>query len=81
MDKAFWQGIVDADYAVPATHTLADLTPELLSLLGLPDAQLKDALAFIILENWIDRGLYSADELRAMAMQLIGNLKIGLGEQ
>lgn len=81
MDKAFWQGIVDADYAVPATHTLADLTPELLALLGLPDAQLKDGLALIILENWIDRGLYSADELRAMAMQLIENLKIGLGEQ
>jgi hypothetical protein len=81
LDKAFWQGIMDADYAVPPTHTLANLTPELLSFLGSPDPQLRDVFGYFILSTWIERDLYSADELRAMATQFVENLKVGLGEQ
>lgn len=81
MDTAFWQGIVDADYAVPPTHTLADLTGELLALLGSTDAHLRDGLAYPILEAWISRSQYTTDEIRAMIAQLTKNLTIGLGEQ
>ncbi|HEY7356476.1 MAG TPA: DUF2785 domain-containing protein [Ktedonobacterales bacterium] len=81
LDKAFWQSIVDADYAVPAEHTPTDLTPKLLALLSSTDPYLRDAIAYPILEAWISRDLYTADDLRAMAGQLSGNLKVGLGEQ
>lgn len=81
VDKAFWQGIMDADYAVPPTHTLLDLTRELFSFLGSPDPELRDVVSYFVLTTWIDRGLYSDDELRAMATQLVENLKISLGEQ
>jgi len=81
LEKAFWQGIIDADYAVPSEHTLADLTSELLSFLGSTDPQLRDGVAYPILEAWISRDLYTTAELRAMAKQLGENLKHGLGEQ
>ncbi|HEY7355343.1 MAG TPA: DUF2785 domain-containing protein [Ktedonobacterales bacterium] len=81
MDKAFWQGIIDADYAAPSEHTPTDLTSELLALLGSTDSYLRDATAYPILEAWISRDLYTADELRALAGQLSENLKLGLGER
>jgi hypothetical protein len=81
LDNAFWQGIADADYAVPSGHTVIDLTPELLSLLGSTDPHLRDGLAYPILERWITSNLYTADALRGMTMQLAENLKRGLGEQ
>jgi hypothetical protein len=34
MDKAFWQAIIESDYAVPEGHAVASLTPELLAYLG-----------------------------------------------
>jgi hypothetical protein len=81
LDKAFWQGIIDADYAVPPGHALADLTCELLSLLGSIDPQLRDVFAYPILEAWISHDQYTGEELREMAGQLGENLKVGLGEQ
>ncbi len=81
MDKAFWQGIVDADYTIPSTHTLADLTRELLALLGSTDPHLRDVFGYPILATWMSRGLYTAEELRVMAAQLTDNLRVGLGEQ
>ncbi len=81
MDKTFWQGIVDADYTIPSTHTLADLTRELLALLGSTDPHLRDVFGYPILATWMSRGLYAAEELRAMAAQLTDNLNVGLGER
>ncbi|HEY7350725.1 MAG TPA: DUF2785 domain-containing protein [Ktedonobacterales bacterium] len=81
MDKAFWQGVLDADCAVPPNYTPTDLTRELLSYLGSTDHQLRDVFGYPILAAWISQKLYTADELRAMTTQLIGNLKIGLGEK
>lgn len=72
---------MDSDYAVPTTHTLPDLTRELFSFLGSPDPELRDMFGYFILTTWIERGLYSDNELRAMATELAENLKIGLGEQ
>jgi hypothetical protein len=81
LEKAFWQGIIDADYAMPAEHTISELTPELLSLLGSTDLHLRDGIAYSILERWISHDLYTTAELRAMTKQLGENLKHGLGEQ
>ncbi len=81
MDKAYWQAIVDAEYAVPANRSVAELTPELLSLLGSTDPYLRDKYAYPILATWLDKGLYNVRETRAMALHLLSNLSAGLGEQ
>lgn len=79
-DKSFWQAIVDAGYAVPAGYSLGDLTPALLGNLGSPDPVLRDDLAYMILATWVSRGEYGSGELRAMAADLLGNLRQGIGE-
>ncbi len=80
MNKAYWQTIIHNDYTVPADQTIQSLTPELLIALGSPDSELRDEIAYPILEKWLTKDLYSADELRAMIAQLSHNLTVGLGE-
>src|SRR4051794_21396157 len=82
MDKAFWQAVLDADGAVPAGHTVTELTPELLGYLGSTDPFLRDDVAFEVLAAWIVRdNLYPPDQLRAIGDVLAHNLTIGLGQQ
>lgn len=81
MDKAFWHSIVANDYAIPSEPSLASMTAELLQYLGSTDSELRDELAYPILERWIDTGCYGSDELRSMARQLAHNLTVGLGAQ
>lgn len=79
MDKAFWQKIIDNDFPVPSNHTLEELTDKLLGYLGLIDSELRDDIGFLILANWIDRGLYPPERLRQMISSLKQNLQLGLG--
>jgi len=82
MDKSFWRSILEADGAVPVGHTVAELTPELLSYLGSTDPFLRDEVAFEVLAAWIVRDRrYSPAEMRTLGDQLAHNLKAGLGEQ
>ena len=82
MDKAFWQAIVESDYTVPPDYTVADLTAELLQLLGSADIEVRDPFGYMILAHWMIRDrYYSPSELSAMAAQLIPNLAVGLGDQ
>jgi hypothetical protein len=82
MDRAFWQSVIDADGALPAGHTVAELTPELLGYLGSIDPFLRDEVAFEVLAAWIVRdNLYPPDQLRAIGDALADNLTIGLGQQ
>jgi hypothetical protein len=81
MDNAYWQAIVDSDYALPANRSVAELTPELRSMLGSTDPHLRDKYAYPILATWMSKGLYNLQETRAMALQLLSNLSVGLGEQ
>lgn len=80
MDKAFWRSIVNANYAAPASYSVATLTTELLTKLGSTDPVWRDELAYPILEHWIHRGYYSASELRELAAAMLANLRIGIGE-
>lgn len=80
MDKAFWQGILEAKGVLPAGHDLHALTDELLSYLGSPDPHLRDGVAYPLLAQWVSEGRYSQPELRTMATRLTANLQIGLGE-
>src|SRR5690349_14772726 len=81
MDKAFWQSILEADGAVPAGHTVAELTPELLALLGSTDSQLRDGVGYTLLATWLARQQYTPAEVWAMAERLATNLSVGLGER
>jgi len=81
MDRTFWQNIVANDYALPAEYSLASLTAELLIQLGATERVFREELAYPILDAWICRGYYPADDLYKMAMQLSHNLTKGLGEQ
>src|SRR5437667_95419 len=59
MDRAFWHGIVDANYAVPSTHMAASSTSELLPYLGSPDPALREQLGYAIIVRWIYDGRYA----------------------
>lgn len=81
MDKAFWQSIIDNEYAIPPASSVQALTSELLSYLGSVDPELREGPAYAILDAWIHRDYYSHTELWKMAVQLLHSLTIGLGEQ
>jgi Protein of unknown function (DUF2785) len=79
MDRAFWQSVVDAGYALHSTDDAPALTTELLGYLGSPDSELRDNLAYPVLEQWIHRGYYTAADLKQMVSLLGRNLHEGLG--
>ncbi len=81
MDRAFWQSILDNEYAIPYDSSVQALTPELLSYLESFDQELREKTAYAILDTWIHRGYYSHTELWEMTIQLLYNLTVGLGEQ
>ncbi len=80
MDEAFWRAIFEQDCAVPEGYTVLDLAPELVADLASTDPRLRDELAGPILAIWIERGGFTADNLRGLAMHLVMNLSVGLGE-
>ncbi|GHO57388.1 DUF2785 domain-containing protein [Ktedonobacter robiniae] len=80
MENTFWQAIIDADYAVPEGQSASALLPELLAMLGSTDPVLRDEYCYPILAVWIERGLYTPAELRAMGRQMEDNLKVGITE-
>ncbi|HEX2621240.1 MAG TPA: DUF2785 domain-containing protein [Phototrophicaceae bacterium] len=82
MDKAFWQSIVEHDCAVPEGYTVEALTPELLELLGSPDPELRDEVAYMVFARWIVRDdHYRPHELQALIDVLKHNLNVGIGDQ
>ncbi|WP_126602656.1 DUF2785 domain-containing protein [Dictyobacter aurantiacus] len=81
MDKAFWRSIALNHFQLPADYSVEQLTPELLSLLGDPDPELRDYYIYSTLENWIQEGLYTHTQLRSMVMQLAENMRYDLGKQ
>jgi hypothetical protein len=81
MDKTFWQSIIGNDYVVPIGYSVAVLTPELLSYLGSPSSELREEIAYALLDAWIHRDYYSHAELWEIAIHLLHNLTIGLGER
>lgn len=81
MHPVFWQAIRDSDYRVPDGYDVADLTRELMGLLGSPDPTLRELYGYAILSYWIERNQYASPQLREMTMQLIGNLSVGLQER
>jgi hypothetical protein len=79
-DKSYWQ-VVLRDYAVPPGETPLALARELSALLGSPDPELRDRIAFGVLSVWLSGDVQWTDaELVALLEEWQGNLRVGTGQ-
>lgn len=80
MDKEFWAEIAKNDYKIPEGYTLEALTQTLFSYLGSTDPELRDDIAYGVYANWLKRDMFTRDEVRMHADELLSNLDKGIGE-
>jgi hypothetical protein len=80
MDKAFWTSLADNDYQIPDGYSLKELTKVLFSYLSSTDPELRDEIGYIVYANWLEREMYTAEEVRAHVQELLANLTKGIGE-
>ena len=81
-DKTFWKQVAANKFAVPAGESVTILTRELSDLLGSPDPELRDDIAYSTLANWIYRQrIVSLEDRRALMTTWLENLKKGVGER
>ncbi|MCD4685845.1 MAG: DUF2785 domain-containing protein [Anaerolineae bacterium] len=82
MEKAFWQGIIANEFAVPGGHTAFALTEaHLLGYLGSTDPELRDEFGYGIFVKWLIAGHYTPEQLQTLRVRMLANLTAGLGEQ
>jgi hypothetical protein len=81
MNKTFFQGIVQNNFAAPSNVTADEVATVLMECLASPDSELRDTYGFEILTRWIRRGVLKPDSLKRMITTLTPNLKIGIGEK
>jgi hypothetical protein len=80
LDKQQWQAIIKNNYALPPGHTAAELAPQLSRMLGSPDPELRDEIAFDILSTWIyQTRVLTPDDLRPLIVEWRGNLTKDVG--
>ena len=79
MAPEYWQQLQHADFEVPTDRALSDLTAELTSMLGSPDAELRDGTAYPALMTWIQRGVYD-ELLGGLGDGMVAGLQTHLGE-
>jgi hypothetical protein len=81
-DKAFWHGVAAAKFAVPPGASLPALLDELTMLLGSPDPELRDDIAYTTLTQWIYRQrIVPVAERRRLLREWTANLTRGIGER
>jgi len=79
-DRSYWQGIIRGGYAVPAGESAFELVRELNALLGSPDPELRDHLAYRIVGVWVSGGApFTKDELTKLQDEWQANLRDGVG--
>ncbi len=80
-DRQFWRDIAKNHYAIPKGQQVFSLVRELSGYLGSPDPELRDDLAYSILDVWIVyRNQLSATELNSLESEWETNLRAGIGE-
>src|SRR5882724_136948 len=80
-DRQFWRDIAKNHYAIPQGQQVFSLVRELSGYLGSPDPELRDDLAYSILDVWIvHRNQLSATELNSLESEWATNLRAGIGE-
>ncbi|HWI64095.1 MAG TPA: DUF2785 domain-containing protein [Symbiobacteriaceae bacterium] len=80
LEKQFLRAIKESNCVVPEGHTATSLLPDLMTGLGSTDPEYRDLLCLEVLWDFVAQGLYTPDELRAIARQLMENLRKGIGE-
>ncbi len=78
MRGEFWQQVLEGGARVPTDKPLDDLTHELFGMLGDPDPQIRDNLAYTVLATWIGEGVYD-DLLAGLGDGSCVGLRSGLG--
>ncbi len=76
----FWRSIASNDCGIPEGHTAKELLDELVQNLGSTDPELRDELSLTILATWLERGLYTNNEMRALIPVMLIGLRAGIGE-
>lgn len=77
---AYWDEVRATGLVVPTDRPLAELTAELATMLGDPDPELRDGVAYPTLATWIGRGVYD-DLLPGLGDGMASGLTVGLGER
>lgn len=80
MDRTFWADVAASDFAVPAGHPVAELTDDLVAMLGDPDPSLRDELAYPALCGWISGGVYDGSQRRDLGGRMCDGMMHRLGE-
>lgn len=81
-DKAYWQGVIKNEFKAPADVPLLILLSELNTMLGSPDPELRDDIAYSVLANWIYRQrIVPVEERQRLLRSWQDNLKTGIGQQ
>ena len=79
MSGSYWEDVHATGLAVPSDRPLDELTAELTRMLGDPDPQIREAIAYAALATWIQRGVYD-DLLTGLGDGMAAGLTVGLGE-
>jgi len=81
-NKAYWQGVITNEFKPPAGVPLLILLGELNTMLGSPDPELRDDIAYSVLATWIYRQrIVPVGERMRLLRSWQDNLKAGIGEQ
>ncbi|WP_244929390.1 DUF2785 domain-containing protein [Nocardioides sp. W7] len=79
MSGSYWKQVHAAGLAVPEDRPLDDLTAELTRMLGDPDPELRDGMAYPTLSTWVRRGVYD-DLLTGLGDGMAAGLAVRVGE-
>lgn len=80
-DRQFWREIIKSRFAVPAGQPIFPLLRELSTYLGSNDPELRDDLAYTIIDVWIKyQKDLSAEQLNVLADEWRANLRERIGE-
>lgn len=80
MAETFWEQVRANGLKVPEDRSLAELTTELTAMLGDPDPQNRDGIAYPTLAAWVCAGVYD-ELLEGLGDGMAAGLAVGLGEQ
>jgi len=80
MPATDWTRVLANEYQVPVDRSLNELTAELTTMLGDPDPEARDGVAFPVLATWVSEGVYD-DLLVGLGDGMAAGLASGLGEE
>jgi len=78
--KEFWEAIAKDQYKIPPGQSAPQLAHELSALLGSPDPDLRDEIAYSAFDDWIyGKKLLTPADLQPLIAEWVGNLSRNIG--